>query len=898
MNLKPGDAVPTRRVITEDTMKRFIGLPKPLEEKEQQRILQTGLQKDADRAAIEQKTIHLALIDSADEDMAMSEIDFDEDIASLPVKEKMSAINEAYKKSLYFMKRVSELKEAYPRANFKPEFKTQVGKLMDKKNEIYSKPKTEKNYGAGGAVFDIIQKMQKNAGDVKKRKKEIQMFVEQNTEHVDDRVIPSLDALKRDEASLLELALVISTSPKSVKEARNDIAQLNMFVPENCTLKAISYLVQGQVNILAGKMDDIPYGGFKVSEVQAIAIKRGCKDVNDFINQVKSSIQYKNFTDMNRILKGDLQGNDFSTTHGIDDVIEKIHNRDAKEDIMEEGEYGIGIESSYDEDESFENNMDAEDEEAIMNDLQKVIKNRESPFMYPLVYRSSVSYKFLFHLVQQSKVILPYGKTLPDRTWTYIGYLLVDPNNEFKMRYDAERFILKIGGIGLLEKSRFFDKTTSVLFRRCFKSTAGNSEDINNMSAIMTGAYTGLSRLQAKKRMYFEMNDALESVKKQVVGKVASFEQLIKSNDLLTNHLFVEKRAKVSRIVEFLNTTGLASDRSSKEILSIMFDINIPENYRSIRQILEPLSYKSIYMARSMAKHAEMYSKGNEAGLDWFVLGLIMMLDSSANNFSQIVDMIEHGNDYIGVLDLLFDGKGELDKVKSAITQAYKITNESSNDVYVARVARFQSGVSNTYTEWARTSADSIIVDNAQVATLVRAGIQQEMKDYLEHNPIQEEKLLELDKVISYVYTDGTLITGNLFLQENPDNLRKRTWYGRQSIKINHIKTMDIDSWLSICSNNTVHELCRFAKSYYSQVSVHFYEGELISLLVRLGDKIFASNFKEVCKQRISENPDEHHTVCVELAKSALNSVCAYKGDVEDTIRAAIAILAIIIINL
>jgi hypothetical protein len=715
-------------------------------------------------AARERKSVHEPLMDGIDGDLKQSLIDFSRGDFPDYMEEVENEINAYLDKDRERENLVREYQKRYPYAHIKSVIPTHMDKIEAKRRAVYDMEKPA-SHAADNSAKKVFQRMQSNGKHHKKRMLAINSVQREIDELDEGRGRAIADGLAETEADAMEMLIVMGTKSASVAEMRNMIQQLGWIVPTNATATSISEITRSIVNVTAkGHGARIVPGTVKIDAFESASKMLGFSSVELLQKDIELGVYQKNLTDIAKILKGDMQDEEFKGGVGLNALLADIQNRDAQQDIMENGDVdNIDVsECSYE----LEDNMESQDEDNIQKTIGRVTANQKARLLMPLKYSSRFTYKITFLIcLNISKIQLAFGRTLPNRGYTYLVLLGCDPDNDFGLRHDKDSFMLHIGGVGLLEKSTYFDETHNLVFRRCYKTQGGNKNDLTSMKNLTASIYTALVRLSAKRDTYMELNDIAVDLQHKIDSGNLLFERIMSSNGLDEHMAFKAKKAK---LVNFMNSAlSLKEEKNAlQKLLADELKIKYNPDARTIDDELQCISFGAVYMAQTMTGYARMHKKGNDQGTNWFLLGYMRVSEGLADYFTMIWELFEQEAEAKHVLDFLFPDPKDLKNVRAALGKAVEIATNRDSTELSKRVSDFKAKPISTFFNWADSLSGRVHAENQQVHALVKTAIENHIEKAFEKQPESDSKKISanLDELYGYVGVTGHFRQGIIFL--------------------------------------------------------------------------------------------------------------------------------------
>ena len=787
----------------ENAIRASLGLAPMLGDQELKNMIETTHER-GNEAARQAKTIHLPLMDMADADDIQSQIDYRaEDIQGDTEEEKKAFLVDHINEERAREAKVRKYAVLYPKASIKSKNPTHMDRLISMKRDVYGKEKPAA-YGIGSSIRKVSLSMQANAAHNKKRISAINNAKDRLTDLEEERDAQIAAGVRDAEVRAIEMLLVLGTKSESLSNMRKLIAENGWIIPNNASAMSISEICKSVSYVTKyGHGDVIVPGTIKVEALKGACALLGFDDFELFRRDIESGVYQKNITDIAKILKGDLQGDEIKGGLGLDALLEEEEAIAARDEILENEDEDYVDVSEDDYEDEMEENMESEDREYLQDMLGSIAKNQKARFLMPMRYSNRFTYKVVYFIaLNRAKTQLAFGKTLPERPFNYMCGIVYDPHNDYGLRHDKDSFMLKIGGIGLLEKSAFFADTHKAVFRRCYKAPSGNASDLTSMKNITVAVYTSLVRLSAKREVYMELNDFYVDLKDRIDGDGDLFERIYSSNDLSNNLVFVGMHNRVS---DSIRRAKMAAD--SKDALSLMLSQTLGIRYdpkaATVDDALQFMSFGAVHMAGAMVSYAEKHANKIVEGTNWFIMGMIRMENERADYFTLIFELIKQESVAVSILNFLFPTETGLKMVKKALKRAGAILEKSDSVEIANMLASSRSSPISVHLAWADTVAGRVQAENQQVHALVKSALEEEAEaEFAAQDKTMEELTVEnVNEMMYSVSVDGVFSQRRLditsALNAPP---RKRNWKHKDFLDPVNIPDITFEAIYHSCS--------------------------------------------------------------------------------------------------
>lgn len=534
------------------------------------------------------------------------------------------------------------------------------------------------------------------------------------------------NAIKNQQKAIISLGQVLLTEKLTHSEKLGK-AQAEYFLPDNCTEKALSFMaldmIEHNKDPSKGPFFCVPHR----NQIQAIAEKNGLDTVEDLIKTVREGLKTKNI----RHLKKLSNQNTDVQTEAVRRLREKRETKLAKRQIPKAE---IPDHDTEHIDIEVESGDDASQQIDKINEVLSA-KNSEMNFI-PFVYDLQVSYSILYYTYaasQNSK--LPFGKTLPDIAWVYVFGLYLDPTNTLGLRQKMDRYIIKIGGVGLLSAVDVHDKPGNELLKKLIKNTYGGAA-AGTTKDMVVSASTALYRAQEKRIMLMQKKLKLSEALENISAANMAATRLAVSKKLVNKSPFSEILNRCNIMV----TVILGTDEETKRFKAqAMRFAGIEEKHAilTLNNALGPISFETMYMANMMLR---MALKQEELELkisdDWFIEAMSRNSGGIVDRFGYIVSVLDD-NIYIKAMNHIFGGEENVRIVKDALVKASNARLTTDMSLVKERMKKFDMEKPEFY-RWSSADTVSVKVENPLDSMVVEEGIKQMLKEDYESTDVPE----------------------------------------------------------------------------------------------------------------------------------------------------------------
>jgi hypothetical protein len=649
------------------------------------------------------KTVHMADIDSEDEGIKMSEIyQGDADLDKEIDQKKLAKDSQAY------MKVAARIKEIHPRANVVPgrAIPTAGFGHMATKIEIIDDVPMKRN--KSGLIVQnkdslLCQQMKNQRQMLESKKQEKEYIMRRFKPHVNDLIYYTNNASRafmRNQDSVHEMTKNFIEKRPKVSEKR-DIMSSHFYLPKNCTGKSVQAILSSVENEEAKVRYNCPI----VSVILALAKSMNFANIEDFEEDIKKGDIAKNLKDIKRLVASEDFGgrgeNPFSLASR--NYLENVDNYNAKLQFDQEEDFGdifdlpMGIEG-------INNDAVQERELRLFSDIER---HSKSTYIYaPFKYSVRYTYKLLYyHYLNMMSFILPFGKTCPDSTWLMIFSLHIDPENILGTRLESDAYGLKVGGVGLLEKTIFASKSEVVEFKKIYQPILSKSVGKDYGNDIVGGFILNTMKISMIQTKLSEINDELHEIYAKASDEFQNVKTIFGRGEFKDKELKMKMNALENTKNRILSIETRRMDR--KELMDM---ISIPYDTSRIRlkSVLVPISFQIVSFA---AEIDSLRKKAKSKVFDCDQWLIQMIEDAIVNRVGVMAIFLEMYRDpnYSGVMAYLFGNsknarkciafvgsiheqieKGELSSKKIDSRYTGMISNMSTSLVYCRVTAKIK----------------------------------------------------------------------------------------------------------------------------------------------------------------------------------------------------------------
>lgn len=850
---------------------------------------------------------HEGLLDVR-ENKGISGVDFkSEDLNNIDPDNMQSFMDQGVNLNKRFIDIYSNLKTLYPYANIKPGKDVPIAvvtkQVKDNMTPLFGKYTSENSIKTFMQERTNELKDGKNAtyhtnltAQLTKRKSAIQEVARD---------------IREDERTLLRLSLMYATNKRSLKEYRDNASEL-FYLPTTVTAKAISMLITSHVLTMSTTEQAIRYGVPTRGMIKNLATELGYKDIGDLENDIENGSMMKAMRVMKKINLNDNK--EVKIPHefdGLNETIDNLKVKCKKEAITKAAAAEKNLERKaqldaqkadfdlIDCDGEIENNSVFNEENTELTkadrlDLAKIICGSETNLkVMPFVYSNIYSYKVLYYFyLNQHGSTLPFGKTIPNSTWLIIFSYMIDSQNALRLRFNLAEYCLKLGGVGLVEKSEFYTMASSRKLRNFFKPTINSGSDVTNFKFAATACLTAIAKLQSKRIKMAELCDLRAALKQKLSIAMKQTTHIIDINNLIDDLQYKEKIGKLQTLVK----DGLEDTTHNDSFISSMlsdYGVSYKPNRTRMSDLNELLSFGAFKMASEMIVNYQLYKSEKLEGKAWFVFALFKHGDDGAGYFSVIYGMYSE-EDLAGTLAVLFGSSKMAENVHHYIKKAEALIANMESEEYqeVTSSSIFQT--KTLVKAWSTIEADAIIRDNPNTADIVKRGLNQQDRS-ANRNPIDEDsQTIVLNKKTA-------MITENITNTDISHNLKKRgpdqsstIDHKKAIVKLNEIEKITLSSWHTMVRDINRVDLKFIYSDFISTLDIFVKEKYLKQLLV-LSAKFLSEEmgpeFDSSLISKINETPADMKDDLILLAKNLIDTAKIIQSDFGNSVQKLLFVL-------
>lgn len=255
------------------------------------------------------------------------------------------------------------------------------------------------------------------------------------------------------------------------------------FAPKSITQVAISCVISSQSLTQENKCQysfNLP----AATTVETLAKSLGFDSIDELEEAVEKGLKMSDnlFLKKNQTSQNSLENADVEPTS---DEKARIAYQKMKE---------LGLEFAI------ESSVNSSDKHHL-DEINAIIKNETTGFVFmPFKYNMTVTYSLYFRLYCLLEGYqLPFGRTMPNRTWLYIFSLIIDPFDTLSIKHSRDRFAFMQGGISIIENHEAGKKVSNIeSYKELFQPILTPGHDLGNFKTVFCSVFLGIVKLQNK----------------------------------------------------------------------------------------------------------------------------------------------------------------------------------------------------------------------------------------------------------------------------------------------------------------------------------------------------------------------------------------------------------------
>lgn len=582
-----------------------------------------------------------------------------------------------------------------------------IQKLQRQKTMMFSADKTLTN--------TLLKKLKKNK-KAKKQKvlsKEDDDFLQSRGRRM--RYVAS--TISNHTSELYSLLLVMRENSDKVDDVR---VSFNAIFYGGSTITGVSMgsVASSEMNFIRNPDPKKPRHNLPpTSLIEKLAAELGFSGVDELEREARKGAQLKTFKEIqygNRV-KSNRSGD-------LTDVYERLETKRAKKllEYFEEGEEEELLSVGSFEDISVDDSEDENFIRAEAEKLQDVLDQddgrfKSTPFLYGKVY----TYKLLYYAyLNYFGYILPFGKTLPSLGWMLVFSYYIDPENSLGLRLNMTNFVLKVGGLPLLEKTSLIGDSELESLRLLYKPTL-TSEGSGTARRALTSTLLNTIRTRNIHLKQCELIDSMNSLKEDLSECMTRYHSILEHSDLAKEPLYTLDADSLQ------DNVNLALSDNSTVYHDIMRKLLVKHDVEYISDIPDPSLYYQNFVplmvdtAALVVKYAKMWKAEKPLGRQWFIFNLMHDCgDIEKSSFARFRLMCKTSG-YTDSVKILIAPSEAIDEIRDCFDKAEKLVNEKTVAELKSILASSNFKADVVRKEWVVLEARSILKEDPELARLI-----------------------------------------------------------------------------------------------------------------------------------------------------------------------------------
>lgn len=656
-----------------------------------EKVLELDLKKKEEKAANQPNTDtgkkskyfgRGAHMDAADANIPFEDIDFVLDPNDTSSNtDKIAKAKAGRDVNLMYQAAAHNVRQTYPFANVLPSSQVPM------KGPFIEAKKVQATQGTKFTTEALTTRMmiEKHADAQAKAKKREAHMKKGDPQRIADFADSIAGLINDDQAKVLQIAAAIMRTVGNLEKKRKMLGNV-FYCPKNMTQMAISSLLADYSLRTRGLIaTDAPSFGLPpVRLVREVASRLGYSSIDLFEADVEAAIQVDAMKSFKKMAGGRDAGDHLP--HEILDFVAKSQTRAAASDkelfetdplkIKKTIEYGDALDA--------QEAVDGYDEDEEVKMFSRIHKARGQKLqLMPFKYGNKFTYKVLYYLyLNHCNYILPFGRTIPNAPWLYLLSYVIDKGNSLRLRMDTNDYLLKLGGIGLLEASNLYNQEIHSTMKKLFGRTTGTGSNMASMKNLATMVLMGFIKVTQKRRRRAELYDSLSAEKAFISKTREEVTSEIDSKGLKNDLLYIREMGDFNKMVDLV----LQRQINITELSTMMYShygITHNQNRWTAKDIRDVISYPSFLMADTMVRYAKAWDRGEADAKAWYMHGSLLTSQGGGGYFGVIVDALEHDGIYGTAMLMLFRTEERRNLVQRKLAASKVITTANGFSEYI-----------------------------------------------------------------------------------------------------------------------------------------------------------------------------------------------------------------------
>jgi hypothetical protein len=548
--------------------------------------------------------------------------------------------------------------------------------------------------------------------------------IDENLKEVSKSMVPG-------QAALYEIAKLVSQKSMDANTLRSHFESL-YFAPKNITMKAMNAVIVSEIDFIAaasGSKKSKRYNLPPRKIVDELALKLGFADIEEMQEQIGRSSLLSTI----RAFRDPHQSEDAaSSIHDFDEYMRRTQNPKARDFVSKLKKKTKSKENLTDfndkDDIVYENEFVERQMQFETDELRDVLNADPTKVkVTPFAYGAEFAYKMLYYYyLNEYSYILPFGQTIPDLPWLLTFSYITDSTNTLGLRLDYDRYLLKVGGVPLVEKSAVYTEDVDARLKKMFRSSLSNSPGSSgSMKQLVTASIVSAVKISNLKYVQSNSVDQIGRLKADVSTQLRSLEYTLKNSELTEDPCYQDRLSalRLLKIDAFAGDLKGIHKFTKNVIRDLGGEYEDPGNKAA--ELRAMFSERMYAAAEMMAGYASSWDAG-DSSKTWFVRS-IQSMSASGSDFGMIYNMFKKDS-YARTLQVLFRTKEKYASTEKCLQLATKFLTDPNDPTYARLVASAFFDNPEAADEYVVSTAESIIREDPEIAALVLESMKRKEK--------------------------------------------------------------------------------------------------------------------------------------------------------------------------
>lgn len=618
-------------------------------------------------------------------------------------------------RNLEFQRNKANILKDLPFAKLRPKKKVPLRRIFDGINDTYSfkMPKYSRERQFSESVLNKLKRNQKAKVKRLTDPGDDTEFIKQRFR----RMSHVAKSISDQSSKLYDLLVVMREKRDSVDVVRKNFSEM-FYGGCSITGQAMGAVIASEISFLKKPDKKKPrYNLPPMALMDKLATDLGFTDVAALEAEALKGSQLKTFK---QIKYGSKTKSKVSGELGS--LYERVDTKMAKDKLQDN-------EDAYVECDSIDDiSVDAASDEefvrveaAKLQDVldQDVGRFKSTPFLHDKTY----TYKLLYlAYLNYFGYILPFGKTLPSLGWMLVFSYYIDPENSLGLRLNMTNFVLKVGGLPLLEKHSLLGDPDVEKLRMLFKPslTSAGSTTIRKAATAVLMNTVSTRNIHLKQS---ELTDEIQTLKEELSEHMKSYHSVLKYSNLANNAKHVQEGEYLQDSVNLAFSDDSDVYHHIIERILLKHDVEYKRDIPSPEQFYQNFTPAMEDTAELVVKYAKLWKSGKAIGKQWFIFSLMNDCNdieksclarfkrmSQTNGYEASIRLLTHPHDMTAYIRQCFD---EVDQIIGTHTMS-QLNSMLDGSGFKSNVTR---------REWATIDIDDVLRDDPVLKKLVDNAI-------------------------------------------------------------------------------------------------------------------------------------------------------------------------------